>query len=147
MGFVISDLVFALPSILLFIVIGYAYHIFTIMLALLTAAVMLMLYFAISFLAFGASFLPNHTRGIWSYTGILTLALTLFPPIYYPYTELPKPLLYFFLILPSGSAAVLLQGAFGFSPMMYASAYAFAAESIICVAGAMLALKWKMNYA
>ncbi len=146
LGFVISELVFALPSVMLFIVIGYAYHIFTIMLALLAAAVMIMLYFAISFIAFSASFLPSHTRGIWSWTGILTLALTLFPPIYYPYTELPRPLLYVFLLLPSGSAAVLLQGAFGFQPMMYAAAYAFVIESFICVAAAMMVLKWKMHY-
>lgn len=146
MGFVLAELFFALPSIVLFMAIGYAYHIFTIYLAVLTVLIMLMLYFAIAFFSVGISFLPRHTRSIWSFTGILTLALTLFPPVYYPYTELPKPVLWLFLLLPSGSAAVFLQGVFGFSKVMHLSGYIFVAEFLAYMIVALLIVRLKMNH-
>lgn len=135
LGMMLTELIFGAPGIILYLIIGLAYHIYlSVSLFLLTLCIVLLLYTAVAALGFILSFLPRHTRAVWSYSGILTAIMTVFAPLYYPYILLPKPLLYAFLIFPPASASVLLQGAYGMAPEFQPAAAIFIAEVIICFA-------------
>ncbi len=134
LGLTLSELIYGIPSILLYIGIGFAYHIYSLsIIFFITVGIAFLLYFAIASLGFVLSLFPKYLRATWSYSGILTAAMTIFAPLYYPYILLPKPLLYLFLILPSASASVLVQGMYGVAPYFQPAAAIFIAEVIICV--------------
>ncbi len=141
LGLMSTELIFGMPSIILYIVIGLAYHFYTIPLLALTLVIVLLLYFAVASLGYILSFLPRHMRALWSYSGILIAIMTVFAPLYYPYMLLPKPILYAFMLLPSASASVLIQGTFGISPVFQSIVIIFLAEVIICFVMAMLLAK------
>jgi ABC-2 type transport system permease protein len=82
-------------------------------------------------IAFVVSSFVKHIRNIWSIASILTVLLTVLPPTFYPYTYLPKEALTILLIFPTTSAAVLEQGVFGISPMLWNMFYILIAETVI----------------
>ncbi len=142
-GLMLNNLFFALPGIALYIIIGLAYHLFTPLLFAAMVVILILLYIAASSIAFFASFFPEHIRAVWGYTQIISLILGLFPPIFYPYTLLPKDLLYVFLILPSTSASILIQNIFGLTPFFQPALYIFPIEVIICFILAAKFVSWR----
>lgn len=142
-GLMLNNIFFATPGIILYIAIGIIFHLYTPLLFVIMAAILLLLYIAVSSIAFFASSLPSHTRAVWGYTTIITLILGLFPPIFYPYNLLPKPLLYAFLVLPSTSASILIQNIYGLTPAFPPALYIFIIETVICFFVAMKFIRWR----
>ena len=142
-GMIFNELFFASPSIAVYAVIGVIYHIYTVSSVIPIACILFMLYVAISALAFFMAGFPDHMRGVWGYTNILVILLSLLPPIYYPYTYLPKWLLGIFLILPTTSASILLQYAAGLAPLYTPALAIFPIEVAACVLLAVVFTRWR----
>lgn len=143
LGNMLMELVFASPSVILYIIIGIAYRLYTPISLLLMFGVLFLLYVAVSSIAFFLSSFPSRNRSVWSYTNIIALMLSLFPPIYYPYTLLPKPVFYLFLLSPSTSAAILIQSLYGLVPSFPPAIYIFVIESIFWFVVAAKFLRWR----
>jgi ABC-2 type transport system permease protein len=118
----------SLPGIALYFVIGMAYHIFTLMSLLVLVCLMALVTIATSSIAFIVAGMVKHVRNIWGIASILSIAMTLLPPTFYPYTSLPNYALYVLSISPVTPAAILAQSAFGLiKPLNYALIYEMAA--------------------
>lgn len=111
MGLALSALIYSLPSLSLF-------------LAMLTYRGMLdpgnapptflalaLLWLSTSSLGFTISTMFRDMRYTWAVANILTVLLSVVPPVYYPATLLPHPALAY--IAPTSAAAVVIHGALG----------------------------------
>lgn len=143
LGFVANELFFALPGLAVYTAIGIAFSLFAPLTFLLMLAVLLLLYFAVSCVAFALSFVPKSQRDVWGYTSMVVVALTLLPPVYYPYTYLPKAALYAALAVPSTSASMLIQSIFGLAPFYAPALIVFAVEVTLCVLAAVFLTRWR----
>jgi ABC-2 type transport system permease protein len=111
-----SYLATSTPGIAVYAVIGLLLGLFTALNALALVVLLILVLFGITSISFLVSGMIKHVRNVWGIAGILGVLLTVLPPVFYPYTILPKPLLYVFMISPVTPAAVLAQGAFGLGP-------------------------------
>lgn len=131
LGLTLSYFVGSLPGIALYILIGLAYHIFT----LFSFGVLVLLMLLVTITSMSVSFIiagmVKHVRNIWGISAILSVVMTLIPPTFYPYVYLPKYALYVLSISPVTPAAVLAQFAFGLEPVDPTLAVAMAAILVI----------------
>jgi ABC-2 type transport system permease protein len=105
----LSYLVFSLPGIVLYAVLGSYFKIFTLSSVLPIIGILVLLTLAISNLSFIIAGLLKHIRNVWGITAILSIIMTVLPPTFYPYTYLPRGIVYILSISPVTPAAVLLQ--------------------------------------
>jgi ABC-2 type transport system permease protein len=112
----LSYFVGSLPGIALYIVIGLIYHIFTFETFIVLGCLMALVTIATSSISFIVAGMVKHVRNIWGIASILSVVMTLLPPTFYPYTELPPAALYALSISPVTPAAILAQNAFGLVP-------------------------------
>ena len=117
LAFALADIVFASPGLTFFIIMSLFLHLLTPLRLLATIVVVVLLALATTSIAILAGSRIKRTIGMWAISGIISSVFTLIPPTFYPYTVLPKPLLYLFAISPITSAAVTLQGVYGLGPV------------------------------
>lgn len=145
LGLTLSYLIFSMPGIILYAIIGALIHIFTIesIVALILLLVMLTISTAGLSMAIGGA--VNHIRNVWGISAIMSVVLTVLPPTFYPYTDLPKYIIYILSISPTTPAAVLAQGFFGFEPIMYIMIPIMVVESVIFFTLARFFTRWREN--
>ncbi len=143
LGMALGDLIFSLPGIAVYLVLGFAFHIFTAYSLALTAVILLFLALSTAALAFTLSSFVAHVRNVWGITTILSIGLTTLPPIFYPYTLLPNYVLWIFAISPATLAAMLAQGAYGLSPVSVNAAIALVAETVLLFAASLKFARWR----
>ncbi len=143
LGMMANELVFASPSIVVYLAIGIFFHVYTLHSILPIAIIYLLLYLAVSSIAFLVSGVPSKMRGVWGYTNILLILLSLIPPVYYPYTYLPKPLLYLMMAVPTTSASMLISGISGLAPFFPMALPVFIIEVVICVYLSVRFCRWR----
>ncbi len=141
----LSFLAPSLPGIAVYAVIGAIIHIFTLASAALFAAILVLVLLSTLSIAFMIASFAKHTRNIWGITSIMVVLLTMVPPTFYPYTILPKAVLYLFMLSPVTLAAIASQGAFGLTPQLSYAIPLLVAETIIYFAIAMKLTKWREN--
>ncbi len=144
-GLGLSSLIYSLPGIAIYLTIAYASHIFTVYSFAITALVLFILSISTTSVGFILSSIPRHMRNTWGMTGIASLLLAFIPPIFYPYTILPKPLLYIFLISPTTSASIILQGITGLQPMYTPAIYVLIIEVFAFVLLTKRFTKWRQD--
>lgn len=145
LGLGLSNIIFSLPGLGIYIIIAYVFHIFSIATFAVTLVILVLLAISTTALAFILSSIPRHMRNVWGMSGVLSLALTLVPPIFYPYTLLPKPLLYLFMLSPATPAAVLIQGVAGLQPLYTPAAYILVIEVFALLWLAKRFTKWRQD--
>jgi ABC-2 type transport system permease protein len=143
LGFVVANLVFTSPGIVLFTIFSIVFHLFTIQRFLTTVAVALLLALATTSIAVFVGSKIRRTVGMWSISGILSALFTLLPPTFYPYTVLPKIALYILAISPVTPAAIILQGAYGLGPVNLFAPFLLVAEVIIYIFIARTFGRWR----
>ncbi len=141
----LSFLAPSLPGIAVYAVIGAIIHIFTLASAALFAAILVLVLLSTLSIAFMIASFAKHTRNIWGISSIMVVLLTMVPPTFYPYTILPKAVLYLFMLSPVTLAAIASQGAFGLTPQLSYAIPLLVAETIIYFAIAMKLTKWREN--
>lgn len=138
LGLALSAYIWGSPSIAGFIVLLIAYGIIRDPLGLIyILSLTAMLWITISFIVFLISTYIRSERLVWPLASILGLALSIFPPVYYPITLLPEWIRPLAIIPPTSSASLLIQaysGAISIEvPYIYASIANLAAQTIICI--------------
>ena len=141
----LSFLAPSLPGIAVYAVIGAIIHIFTLASAALFAAILVLVLLSTLSIALMIASFAKHTRNIWGISSIMVVLLTMVPPTFYPYTILPKAVLYLFMLSPVTLAAIASQGAFGLTPQLSYAIPLLVAETIIYFAIAMKLTKWREN--
>jgi ABC-2 type transport system permease protein len=117
LAFSLSNIIFSTPGITFFLVLGVIFHLFSLQRLAMTIIVVFLVAIATTSIAVMVGSRIRRTIGMWAISGILSSLLTLIPPTFYPYTVLPKPLLYIFALSPITPAAIVLQGAYGLRPV------------------------------
>ncbi|MCL4334754.1 MAG: ABC transporter permease [Candidatus Thermoplasmatota archaeon] len=144
-GLTLSYLIFSIPGIVLYVILGYFYHIFTPLSSIYLAMILVLLVISTSSISFIISGSISHVRNVWGIAGILSIIMTVLPPTFYPYTYIPKVALYALFISPATSAAVLVQGIFGLEALYLPALYIIIGETAIYFAVARLLTRWREN--
>lgn len=143
MGLTLSYLMFSLPGILLYAVLGIIYGLFTPFSVLMLVVVLSLLVISTSSISFIISSSIKHIRNIWGIAGILSILMTILPPTYYPYNAIPRVFLYLLSLTPVTPAAVVAQFSFGLSPPLYDEFYILLLETIIFFGLARYLTRWR----
>ncbi len=143
MGIMLSYLVFSLPGLFIYALIGYIYKIFNPIssaVMLFSIACMIVATTSISFII--AGFL-SHIRNVWGIISIISIVLTIVPPIFYPYSYLPKYAIYLLSISPATPASILMQGVIGLQPLQLPMAAVLLFETIFYFLLAKRFMHWR----
>ncbi len=118
-GMALSELVYSLPALAVFVVIfvseGWATP-FTV--AVLTGVLLLVWGFASAF-AFTLATYFQDVRETFLFSPIISLVLTVLPPVYYPISALPGWAQFVARFSPTTYAASLVQGSVGLAPLTF----------------------------
>jgi len=121
-GMAFSELVYSLPGlavfVALFVVDGFATPTSIVVLA---GAMLLVWSFATA-LAFTLATYFQDVRETWMFSPIISLVLTVLPPVYYPISSLPSWAQVAARLSPTTYAAGLVQGAVGLAPLSLSGA-------------------------
>ncbi|MDE1852018.1 MAG: ABC transporter permease [Candidatus Micrarchaeota archaeon] len=139
LGLALANMIFCAPGLAIYAAIALYLGLFTVTNVLITVVVIGLVLMAMMPISFFVGSIFRRTNGIWTTASVLAVALTMLPPSYYPYTLLPKPLLYALMISPVTPGAMILQGYYGISPI---NNYAFAVLAIEAVLYFVLAGKF-----
>ena len=113
-GMAISELVYALPSVVMLIILSFFFLHVGLLAALVIAAVMLLIFIVGISLGFFFATLTADVIQSWAFGGMLSTLLSTLPPVYYPITYIPMPYQYLAYISPTTYAAEIAQSAAGF---------------------------------
>ncbi|MCY0882661.1 MAG: ABC transporter permease, partial [Acidianus infernus] len=87
--------------------------------------------------------LIKHTRHSWGLSTFLSLIFTILPPLYYPYSILPRDILYALMLSPSTPASMIIQGLLNLQKMNLLAVAVFILESIVFISLPRYAMKWR----
>jgi len=131
-GIGLGNLLYSFPGLLVFLALLVVFRVLTTPLEWATLIITLL------FLAVGGAGLAflggsrlRHVRNSWGLASFLSIFLTMIPPIYYPYTVLPRPALYALMVSPATPAAVFLQQLMAGDPPSLALLGIFIAENVL----------------
>lgn len=114
LGMAISELVYALPTIIILIVLGMFFlHVGVLGALAITGAMLLMFAVAVALGFFFATITADVIQS-FAFGGMLSTLLSALPPVYYPITYIPLPYQYLAYISPTTYAAQIAQSAAGF---------------------------------
>lgn len=143
MGLTLSYLMFSLPGILLYAILGIIYGLFSVFSVVMLIVVLALLVISTSSISFIISSSIKHLRNIWGIAGILSILMTILPPTYYPYNAIPRVFLYLLSLTPVTPAAVVAQYSFGLSPPLYDELYILLVETVIFFGLARYLTRWR----
>ncbi|MGC8645032.1 MAG: ABC transporter permease [Thermoplasmata archaeon] len=139
----LSYLVFSLPGIILYAVMGAYLHVFTLSSVLPIVGILVLLTLTISNLSFIIAGLLKHIRNVWGITAILSIIMTVLPPTFYPYTFLPRDAIYILSVSPVTPAAILFQGFVGLEPVEMSMLLILLAETVILTLLGRKFIRWR----
>lgn len=116
LGFFVANVVFASPGITFFAILSIILAIATPARIAATVLVAVTLALATTSIALFVGGKIKRTIGMGAISGILSAIMTLIAPTFYPYTALPKAVLYVLAVSPVTMADITLQGAYGLQP-------------------------------
>ncbi|MGC9148083.1 MAG: hypothetical protein ACP5GI_01370 [Sulfolobales archaeon] len=110
LGLAFSAYIWALPSLALFIIIGFILNIIRdLFIVGLISVLTIALWISISLFVFLLSTFLKTEKHVWPLATILGLGLSVFPPVYYPVTIVPGNLRYIALTPPTASSAYIIE--------------------------------------
>lgn len=112
MGHILSNIIFSLPGIAVYVLLGIFYGMFNFIRVLWLILTLIPLLISSSALAFFISTFIPHVRHSWGVASFLSIIFTIIPPLYYPANLIPEAFLYPLMISPSTPASLVLQTAF-----------------------------------
>ncbi|MGC8572607.1 MAG: ABC transporter permease [Caldisphaera sp.] len=109
LGIGLGNLLYSLPGLLLYIILGFVYNVFNLIFLGLIILISIVVMIASTSLAYMTGSRVSHMRNSWGVGSFLSVILTMLPPLYYPYTFLPKYAIIPLMISPATPASILLQ--------------------------------------
>jgi len=146
MGLSLSMLVFASPGLALFVVLASLTDLMTPEFALALAACTIAVWISSSMMGFTISTLFKSLRHVWPMASILSMVLSLLPPIYYPATVLPQGLQWVGALAPTGAAAMILHHVAGLVEIETTALAASIASLIVYATTLLLFSSFKVSW-
>ncbi len=115
-GMALSEFVFSIPGMTVFVVLSFVYGHYIFLGGLVVAAALVLLWIFATALGFTLATYLADVRETFMIAPILSIALTVVPPVYYPVDRIWAPLRPLAYLSPTTWAANLVQGALGLSP-------------------------------
>ncbi|AFZ69834.1 ABC-2 type transporter [Caldisphaera lagunensis DSM 15908] len=143
LGIGLGNLLYSLPGLFVYFVLGFLYKIFSLSLLGLTILTLIIVMVAATSLAYMTGSRVSHMRNSWGVGSLLSVILTMLPPLYYPYTFLPKIALYPLILSPATPASIFLQDFMTKRIINYYSFLILLAETIIYLLLALKLGKWE----
>lgn len=142
-GELLAQLLWTAPSVLLFLGLDAYFGLLTSFSLLITLFVGVLIMLITTSIAFWISSLMKNTVNVWPLGIILSVVLITISPTFYPATYLPKNVLHILELLPTTSAAVIEQGVFNLTPMVWYPLLILVIEAIGFLLVARYLTKWK----
>lgn len=146
-GMALSELVYSLPGLGVFVVIYVLAGFVTLFSVTVLVGVLVLVWAFASALAFTLATYFRDVRETWLFSPLISLALTVLPPVYYPIKALPGWAQFAARFSPTTYAAGLVQGTTGLAPLSISDALLDWSVLLACAAALLLlaALKarWK----
>ncbi len=117
LGMALSELAFATPGIVAFIVVGFVTEGPGILAVPIIVATLLLVWSLGSSLGFFLATYLRDVRETFAISPLLSLLLSVLPPVYYPITSIPEPYRWLGYLAPTADASHLIQGALGISSL------------------------------
>ncbi|MCI4357126.1 MAG: ABC transporter permease [Thermoplasmata archaeon] len=112
-GFALSELIYSIPGLAVFIVLWAINAPVTLMAGLTIVGVLFIVWGFSSALGFTLATYFADVRETFVFSSLVSLGLSVLPPVYYPITSIPATFRWLAYLSPTTYAAFLLQGAFG----------------------------------
>lgn len=112
-GMALSELLYSLPGVGVFLVLWATEASFTIVGVLTVAVVLVCVWAFASALGFTLATYFEDVRETWVFAPLISLSLTVLPPVYYPISYIPANFRVFAYLSPTTYAANLMQAGFG----------------------------------
>ncbi|TRM74250.1 ABC transporter permease [Sulfolobus sp. A20-N-F6] len=146
-GLMLANLLYTLPGIALYVILSIVYKVINLMNFFPLLVTMILLLFTTSSIGFFLASLVPHTRYGWGLAGLLSSILTIVPPVFYPYTFLPKNVYLALLPIPTTASAIFAQGITGLinvnQNMLYISFIILFIEAIIFLSLSVRFSRWR----
>jgi ABC-2 type transport system permease protein len=120
-GIALSELVYSIPGVAVIVVLWYAYAPPAWWALLLTLPVLLLVWAFASGLGFTLATYFADVRETFIFSTLVSLVLSVLPPVYYPVSYLPGKIQPFAYLSPTTYAADLMRHAFGQEPLSLAA--------------------------
>ena len=117
LGMALSELAFATPGIVAFLFVGYATERPGALGLPIILGTLLLIWALGSSLGFFLATYLRDIRETFAIAPLLSLALSVLPPVYYPITALPPGVQWLGYLAPTADASQLIQGALGITPL------------------------------
>lgn len=108
-GLAVSGLLFSVPGLCVMLILVYSFLGLSVSSFLSILLIFFILVLATAGLAFTLATFVKELRYVWPLSNILSFALIILPPVYYPYTLLPKSLGLLSVLIPSSNASMMLN--------------------------------------
>ncbi|MEJ2775363.1 ABC transporter permease [Sulfolobaceae archaeon RB850M] len=103
-----SNLVFSFPGILVYLALGFLFRLLNFNVIPVLAVLLLLLLVTSGIGFFIGSIIP-HIRYSWGLASVLSVLLTILPPVFYPYYLLPQSVFRIVYFIPTTIASLLIQ--------------------------------------
>ncbi len=117
LGMALSELAFATPGIVAFLLVGFATESPGILGLPIILVTLLLIWALGSSLGFFLATYLRDIRETFAISPLLSLVLSVLPPVYYPITAIPGPYQVLGYLAPTADASLLIQGALGITPL------------------------------
>ena len=117
LGMAFSELAFAMPGIVAFILVGYATQAPGILGLPIIAGTLLLIWALGSSLGFFLATYLRDIRETFAIAPLLSLVLSVLPPVYYPFVAIPAGYRALGYLAPTADASELIQGALGITAL------------------------------
>ena len=133
-GMALSEIVYALPALVVLVVLAYYFMNLPVLSVLIFNGVLLLMFLMSIAIGFTLSTFSTDIVQSFAFSRLISTLFSTIPPVYYPITYIPLPYRYIAYLSPTTYAAELAQNAAGFLPLQFTAAIADWAVLIIVTA-------------
>ena len=130
-GMALSEIVYALPALVVLVVLAYYFMNLPVLSVLIFNGVLLLMFLMSIAIGFTLSTFSTDIVQSFAFSRLISTLFSTIPPVYYPITYIPLPYRYIAYLSPTTYAAELAQNAAGFLPLQFTAAIADWAVLII----------------
>jgi len=118
-GMALSEIVYALPALVVLVVLAYYFMNLPALGVLIFVGVLLLMFLMSIAIGFTLSTFSTDIVQSFAFSRLISTLFSTIPPVYYPITYIPLPYRYIAYLSPTTYAAVLAQNAAGFLPLEF----------------------------
>jgi ABC-2 type transport system permease protein len=118
-GMALSEIVYALPALLVLVLLAYYFMNLTALGVLIFVGVLLLMFLTSIAIGFTLATFSTDIVQSFAFSRLISTLFSTIPPVYYPITYIPLPYRYVAYLSPTTYAAELAQNAAGYLPLSF----------------------------